>query len=182
MASFPNKPSKPEDESSKRLDREVRDMVATLTEKVNKLHSKTKVGESEPNNAVNYVGDDENGVSILTLAGTNTGATMRSNLDDKRSENLEVLGSGTYANSNCQAVNNSIMMHAKYTSEDPGIHISILEYDEYDEEEHGKGKGKHKEKKKEKQLEKTTDGEEWNYLCMCEHGDMIINLDSTRSK
>ena len=164
MASSPNKPSKSEDDSTKRLDREVRDLVSTLTDRLTKLHADTKVDSSIPDTKVDssipdtdvdYSEDDEHGIRILTLAGTNTGSTMRADLNDKLSDNSEL--PGAYANSNCQALNNSIMMNGSYTAEDPGIHIFVSEYDE---EEHGKGKGKHTEKKREKQLQKTSEEEE----------------------
>ncbi|KNA20364.1 hypothetical protein SOVF_053200 [Spinacia oleracea] len=131
----PNPPSN-EGEKHKQLDHEIREMVSSLTSRLNDLHQSHKPGGSGP-----HMGDeDENGVRIITIAGTNTGATMKRELldhhhkhhhhhhhhevfpDDDQPEGLD-----TYVNSNSQAVNNSIMLGASYTSNDPGVHMDITD-------------------------------------------------------
>ena len=81
--------------------------------------------------------DGELGASIITLAGTNTGATMKRDVLDHRpkvqgyhekfsADHYHSGGSSdAYVNSNFQAVNNSIMLDASYTSNDPGVHMEI---------------------------------------------------------
>ncbi|KAK6941549.1 hypothetical protein RJ641_026926 [Dillenia turbinata] len=73
--------------------------------------------------------EDENGVRIITLAGSNIGASMRGELDEKAGPHKVSLGEpdalGAYVNSNFQAVNNSIMLGGSYSSNDPGVHMDI---------------------------------------------------------
>ncbi|KAK3228223.1 hypothetical protein Dsin_008085 [Dipteronia sinensis] len=142
----------------KQFDREVRDMVHAITDRITDLQ---KPGSSQ--NLEDE--DDDHGVRIITLAGTNTGATMRSELDDKNTPLSGVsLGDhhqqqqqppeplATYVNSNFQAVNNSIMLGSKYDTNDPGVHLDIADFYEQhhghkpaDQKQHAK-KGKKKDK------------------------------------
>lgn len=116
----------------KQLDREIRDMVSSITNRVTDLH--------KSGSAHGHEEEDEHGMRIITLAGNNTGATMRSELDDhheKRKHGLghhqgvqngEPEGLSTYVNSNFQAINNSLMMGGSYTTNDPGVHLDISDF------------------------------------------------------
>uniref|UniRef100_A0A1J3EZ17 Uncharacterized protein n=2 Tax=Noccaea caerulescens TaxID=107243 RepID=A0A1J3EZ17_NOCCA len=75
---------------------------------------------------------EEDGIRVITLSGSNLGATMKTELDNnnhhgdsykKGDHELDFLT--TYVNSNFQAVNNSIMIGAKYETHDPGVHVEI---------------------------------------------------------
>ncbi|KAJ7015165.1 hypothetical protein NC653_004469 [Populus alba x Populus x berolinensis] len=134
---------------NKPLDREVRDMVNTMTRRiVDQFHKPS----ASLHNQESVADEDGHGIRIVTLAGTNTGASMRSELDDQKSNKLpdgvsfgDPEASGTYVNSNFQALNNSIMFGSNYSTNDPGVHMDIS--DTYDEhrglrpDKHGK-KGK----------------------------------------
>ncbi|KAL6179954.1 hypothetical protein ACLB2K_046625 [Fragaria x ananassa] len=142
------------------LDRELRGMVTSITNRVTDLH-KSRSGHGHED-------EDGHGASIITLAGNNTGATLRSELDDHHQDNPrkrgghhglqhggptgEPEGLSTYVNSNFQAINNSVMMGGSYTTNDPGVHLDIKEF--FEPHGHGKPekkgwKGKEKEKEKE---------------------------------
>ncbi|KAJ0265723.1 hypothetical protein HA466_0019640 [Hirschfeldia incana] len=74
---------------------------------------------------------EEDGIGVITLSGTNLGATMKTELDDNHVSNYkngghELESLTTFVNSNFQAVNNSIMMGAKYETHDPGVHLDIV--------------------------------------------------------
>ncbi|XP_058105120.1 uncharacterized protein LOC131248720 [Magnolia sinica] len=146
--------SKAEEDNQRRIDREIKDMVSTLTQRLTDLQSKSKqlLGDSS-----HIDGDDEHGIRVVTLAGNNTGATMRADLgellDGHGVDPHELLGA--YTNSNYQAVNNSIMMDGSYSAEDPGVHVFISDY----VEEHDQGMeelAKMKERKKKKGHSKST--------------------------
>lgn len=129
MASESVKPSQDSSaprEQHKQLNREIKDMVSAIT------HRFSDFPKSGSSNLQEDDQDDDHGVRIITLAGTNTGATMRSELDDKASpaDGFSVLGEpeaplNTYVNSNFQAINNSIMMGGSYATNDPGVHMDI---------------------------------------------------------
>ncbi|PON97688.1 hypothetical protein TorRG33x02_065980 [Trema orientale] len=140
----------------KQLDRDVREMVSAITSRLTNIH-KTSSGHGLDQSDQNDDGDDEKGVRIITLAGTNTGATLRGELDDKpaglNSGEPVLLGDSealrTYVNSNFQAVNNSIMMGGSYSTNDPGVHVEISDFIESQESkpEYRRGwKGKKKSK------------------------------------
>ncbi|KAJ4977632.1 hypothetical protein NE237_008412 [Protea cynaroides] len=144
-------------EIQKQLDREVRDMVSALTRRLFDLQhgNKTNSGTGQPrgNN------EDNDGPGVITLAGTNTGATMRTGSDEISQPYSLPLGEqemNAYVNSNFQAINNSLMMGGSYNSNDPGVHMDINDYidheldghEEVDEEEEEEQKHKHKHKKK----------------------------------
>ncbi|KAE8661996.1 putative Auxin-induced protein 5NG4 [Hibiscus syriacus] len=108
------------------LDKEIKDLVSAVTRRVCGIH---KPGSSQ--------GGDDNGVRIITLAGNNAGATMRSELDEKSSSPHGIsLGEpdtlSTYVNSNFQAVNNSIMLRSSYNTNDPGVHLDISDVAEHE--------------------------------------------------
>ncbi|XP_040987777.1 uncharacterized protein LOC121235494 [Juglans microcarpa x Juglans regia] len=146
------------DQKQKPVGRGVRRMVAALTDRFVDLQ---KSGSSNKEQ-----GDDQDdqGVRIVTLAGTNTGATLRSEMDEKASPPHGVsLGESedlrTYVNSNFQAINNSIMMGGSYNTHDPGVHVDILDYFDskgHKPDKHGK-KGKRKEKESSKSDQQTTE-------------------------
>ncbi|KAH8494703.1 hypothetical protein Peur_060608 [Populus x canadensis] len=145
MAPPEHKPTS-EGDKNKLLDREVRDMVDVITNRIAGLQSQESSAD-----------EDDHGIRIITLAGTNTGATMRSELDDQKGKKLpdgesfgEPEASGTYVNSNFQALNNSIMFGSHYNTNDPGVHMDISDTFEP----HGLKPGKHgkKGKKKDKGL------------------------------
>ncbi|KAJ8626254.1 hypothetical protein MRB53_019561 [Persea americana] len=140
--------SKSEEDNQRSFDREIRNMILTLTNRLTQLHSTTKHGSSH---RLQDDEIDESSIGIITLAGNNTGATMKADLRDKQDgrgtlpedqEMQETLG--TYANSNYQAVNNSIMLGGSHSSKDPGIHIVVSDYGEEVKEKH---KGKESKKK-----------------------------------
>ncbi|XP_010518746.1 PREDICTED: uncharacterized protein LOC104798386 [Tarenaya hassleriana] len=100
------------------FDRELRNMISALTQ----------MGADKPGSS-HLEDEDEHGVRVITLSGSNIGATMKTELDgdalgDSDSDgNLDFLS--TFVNSNFQAVNNSIMMGGKYETHDPGVHLDI---------------------------------------------------------
>lgn len=158
-----------EAEKQKPFDRGVREMVSAIT------HRFTDRQKSESSN-LQQAGDDkndddDNGVRIVTLAGTNTGATLRSEVDEKASLPHGVsLGDQpedltTYVNSNFQAINNSIMMGGSYNTNDPGVHVDILDYLDSKAGQkpgkHGK-KGKKKEKESSKSDQQVTEKSDWD--------------------
>ncbi|OMP02744.1 hypothetical protein COLO4_10851 [Corchorus olitorius] len=118
--SKPDNQSTGEGDKQKQLDKELKDMVSAITRRISGIH---KPGSSQ------HEGDDEHGLSVITLAGNNAGATMRSDLDEKSSPNGISLGEpdalSTYVNSNFQAVNNSIMLNSSYNTNDPGVHLDV---------------------------------------------------------
>ena len=145
MAPPEHKPTS-EGDKNKLPDREVRDMVDVITNRIAGLPNQESSAD-----------EDDHGIRIITLAGTNTGATMRSELDDHKGKKLsdgesfgEPEASGTYVNSNFQALNNSIMFGSQYSTNDPGVHMDISDTFEP----HGLKPGKHgkKGKKKDKGL------------------------------
>ncbi|GFS44549.1 hypothetical protein Acr_00g0091010 [Actinidia rufa] len=122
-------------------------------------------------------GHDHNGFRIITLTGSNTGAAMRGQLDDKywsssgHGENVDEADAlATYVNSNFQAINNSIMLGGTYSTNNPGVHMDmdmiISDYDHLekhphpDHHAHAHANAKHGKlnpKKKDKHTSKTSD-------------------------
>ncbi|XP_028764974.1 uncharacterized protein LOC114722992 [Neltuma alba] len=141
-----------EAEKHRQLDREIREMVSAITHRVTDLQKSSGSGSAQ-----NLEDEEDDGVRIITLAGNNTGATLRSELGEKSgqfhgSEEQDELD--TYVNSNFQAINNSMMMGGSYEANDPGVCLDISEFTgprSGHREKHGK-KAK-KEKKKEKEAE-----------------------------
>lgn len=144
----------------KPLDRQVRDMVSAITTRVGDLHK-----PHHHHHHSQQADEDEHGIRIITLAGTNTGATMRGDLDD--SATVPQVGDpeplGTYVNSNFQSVNNSIMLGSSYNTNDPGVHLDISDifqpHHPHKPDKHAKRLGKKKDKeafKSDQQTEHST--------------------------
>lgn len=121
----------------KQLDREIREMVSAITHRVTDFHNH-KSADAD---------DDDRGVRIITLAGNNNGATLRSELDQKSGQSLPggetESALSTYVNSNFQAINNSMMLGGSYEANDPGVHLDISDFTEPP---HRRDKPKNKEK------------------------------------
>lgn len=119
-----------EGDKQKSLDHEVRDLIFALT---NRLGSIQKPGGSSSTD------DEDQGVRIITLAGSNVGATMRGDMDGKTAapQGLtlpEQDDPPSYlVNSNFQAINNSIMLGGSYKTNDPGVHLDITDYVDHNE-------------------------------------------------
>uniref|UniRef100_A0A5B7CC70 Uncharacterized protein n=1 Tax=Davidia involucrata TaxID=16924 RepID=A0A5B7CC70_DAVIN len=144
-------PAVTQEEKQKQLDRDIREMISALSHRLGDLQKHS----SSHHDGDGDTEDDQGGVRIITLAGSNMGATMRSELDEIKPSGLDggLVGEheaslDTYVNSNFQSINNSIMMGGSYSTNDPGVHLDILEYQgegESHKHRHGK-KGKKKEK------------------------------------
>ncbi|KAF7803283.1 uncharacterized protein G2W53_042394 [Senna tora] len=145
-----------EAEKHKQLDREIREMVSAITHRVTDFHKSSGSGGS----GQNLEDDEDGGVRVVTLAGTNNGATLRSELDGKLGqsrEGVEAEALSTYVNSNFQAINNSMMLGGSYQANDPGVHLDVSEFTEPPQAGHrekGEKQGK-KGKKKEKENSKS---------------------------
>ncbi|CAH8321588.1 unnamed protein product [Eruca vesicaria subsp. sativa] len=101
------------------FEHDLKNMISSLTHM-----GADKAGPSQ------YGEEEEDGIGVITLSGTNLGATMKTELDDNHAHNYkngdhELDSLTTFVNSNFQAVNNSIMMGAKYETHDPGVHLDI---------------------------------------------------------
>jgi len=146
-------PSPSEGEKHRQLNKDIRDMVSGITHRATDFHKSGSTHRLEK--------DDERGLSMVTLAGNNNGATMRSELDDKsgtHSHGDEPEALSTYVNSNFQAINNSLMFGGSYHANDPGVHLDISDFStepHHKEERHGK-KGKKIEKKNSKAQESSS--------------------------
>ncbi|KAL9680289.1 hypothetical protein QQ045_018167 [Rhodiola kirilowii] len=173
-------------EKHKQLDHEIRDMIAALTKRLAELqhihksassasshghahgddssHHQHRIGNHDDDSShhqhrIGHHDDDHRGLRIITLAGSNQGATMHGELmDDKANTDdddpYEALG--TYVNSNFQAINNSIMMEGSYTTNDPGVHMDISDVIDHQHglhpgQKHGEGEKIGKKKKKDKE-------------------------------
>ncbi|MED6155076.1 hypothetical protein PIB30_002286 [Stylosanthes scabra] len=146
--------AKPSNQQS--LDREIREMVSAITNRVTDFH---KSGSTQNHHHSPTHDDDDRGVRIITLAGTNDGATLKGELDDKspgktsshhhhHDHDVEAEPLSTYVNSNFQAINNSMMIGGSFHANDPGVHLDISDFTEPippHHHKHGK-KGKKKEK------------------------------------
>ncbi|RDX96260.1 hypothetical protein CR513_21107, partial [Mucuna pruriens] len=124
----------------KHLDREIREMVSSMTQRVTDFH---KTGSTQ------HLGNnDEHDMRIITLAGTNDGATLRSQVDEKsgKSSDDEPETLSTFVNSNFQAVNNSIMLGGSYQANDPGVRLDITDHALHHMPEKQVKKGKKKDK------------------------------------
>ncbi|KAI9076836.1 hypothetical protein K1719_041140 [Acacia pycnantha] len=144
----------PEGEMHKQLDRDIiGEMVTSITSRVANFHKSGHYKEDD---------DDEDGARIITLAGTNDGATLKSKVDNNKpaaghhSGKPEEEELSTYVNSNFQAVNNSIMFSGSYQAHDPGVNVEISDFTE--PAGHHKA-GKHGKKKKKNEISKSDDGD-----------------------
>lgn len=161
----PNSTTQTQTQQQAPISHEIRNMVSTLTH---------HLSSSSSNNQ-----EQSHGNGIITLAGTNRGATMKSDMDHEVSDTHGVVFGdeqrlSAYTNSNYQSINNSIVLGGSYTAEDPGIHLVISDYleehehedDEDEDEDHEKNakkeskkKKKEKKGKKEKKKESSSDDE-----------------------
>ncbi|ESQ38462.1 hypothetical protein EUTSA_v10029291mg [Eutrema salsugineum] len=99
------------------FDHELKNMISSLTNM-----GSEKAGPSRYEEKAN----EEDGIRVITLSGSNLGATMKTELGDNHGDNNRELDFlSTFVNSNFQAVNNSIMMEANYETNDPGVHLDI---------------------------------------------------------
>ncbi|KAI3981141.1 hypothetical protein MKX01_032281 [Papaver californicum] len=140
----------------RQLDREVRDMLSTLTNRLTDLHSNNNKS-SDHHQSIHVGGggedEEEHGVRIITLAGTNMGATMKAESSDDQKSSYGISPTTfdneamtAYANSNFQAINNSIMLGGSYKCNDPGVHMETSDYlEENHRHKHQNKKGKTKE-------------------------------------
>ncbi|GMH13879.1 hypothetical protein Nepgr_015720 [Nepenthes gracilis] len=130
-------PDHPSTEELTKLDQEIKEMMSALNSRLAELQGVQKPGSSSSKSE----DADESGIRIITIAGTNTGATMHGELGD-RDDASDNEGSGTYVNSNFQAVNNSIMLGASYTGKDPGVRVDISDVSQHlQDKAAGGGKG-----------------------------------------
>ncbi|KAL7602883.1 hypothetical protein Lser_V15G18989 [Lactuca serriola] len=133
-------PESGEKQQKQQLDREIRDMMNVLTRRLAHLHKKPneREGASNIHDHDKEEEDANGGFGIITMAGSNEGATMRGELDLMSMENHK-LGTTqhndesftpltTYLNGNFQGVNNSIMVGGSYSTNDPGIHLDVDEH------------------------------------------------------
>lgn len=136
----------------KQLDKDIREMVTSITSRVTNFHKSGHYKEDE---------DEDDGVRIITLAGTNDGATLKSEVDNKmaghHSTKPEDEPLSTYVNSNFQAVNNSIMFSGSYQANDPGVNVEIVDFIE-PASHHKAGKHDKKGKKKKEKEGHKSDG------------------------
>lgn len=129
------------------LDRETRDMISAINRRLQPLHKLHRGGDASHNDDDDET-DDDHGVRVITLAGSNVGATMRSELDgldgdvDDGSEDDPF---SALVNSNFQAINNSLMIDGSYSTNDPGVHLEICDKREAKMEEVKQKRGKKKE-------------------------------------
>lgn len=126
-------------------DNEIKNMISDLAKRLGSLknvHNKAALGDSSQSD------DDDHGTRIITLAGTNVGASIRGEMEEKvgiegdTKEENEAMK--TYVNSNFQSLNNSIMLGGSYCTSDPGVHLDIsdnMEHHEVLPRGHGKKKG-----------------------------------------
>ncbi|CAI9299205.1 unnamed protein product [Lactuca saligna] len=149
-----------EKQQKQNLDREIRDMINALTRRLAHLHKKPSEGGSASNvhDHDQEEKDANGGFGIITMAGSNEGATMRGELDLMSMENQK-LGMKqdneeslppltTCLNGNFQGVNNSIMVGGSYSTNDPGIHLNVDDHYEQHKGEFGPRKYGKKGKKK----------------------------------
>lgn len=111
-----------EGDKHKHLDREIREMVSAITHRVTDFHKAGSTHHLEK--------EHEDDTRIITLTGTNDGATLRSELDEKsgKTSHGESEELSTFVNSNFQAINNSIMFGGSYQANDPGVHLDISDF------------------------------------------------------
>ncbi|KZV49045.1 hypothetical protein F511_10996 [Dorcoceras hygrometricum] len=116
---------------SQSFEQEIRGMISSLESHLSKIqHTNKKGGESSTEKKEEI----ENGVGIITLTGSNVGATMRRGSDGVEENPVPQDGEGeeltAFVNGNFQAINNSIMLDGSYSTNDPGVHLKIIDYDE----------------------------------------------------
>ncbi|ERN08150.1 uncharacterized protein LOC110007460 [Amborella trichopoda] len=123
MFSNPTKTQKPNpssEDTQKRLEREIRDIVSVLTHRLLDFPASSM---------------DDPAAGIITLAGCNTGASLKADIDGLNANHFGLSSDGeevmrACANSNFQAVNNSIMFGASCSAKNPGVHMVITTLDD----------------------------------------------------
>ncbi|XP_074581320.1 uncharacterized protein LOC141837847 [Curcuma longa] len=81
------------------------------------------------------------GAGLVMLTGENTGAVTKADgrllqqlaVDTQGEMRADEASLSAFANSNYQAVNNSVVVGGRCAVEDPGVHIEILENDDDDD-------------------------------------------------
>ncbi|MQM06348.1 hypothetical protein Taro_039174 [Colocasia esculenta] len=118
-----NNPTAQEVHNQQLLEGEIRSMISKLTGHLTNLSCRAASGAGGE-------GADGGGMRVVTLAGTNKGATMEGR--DMGDAHGMIHGDdgqlSAFANSNYQAVNNSILLEGSCTAEDPGVHLVITEH------------------------------------------------------
>ncbi|CAL9175957.1 unnamed protein product [Musa hybrid cultivar] len=108
------------------MQHEVRDMISTLTNRLMALGRSTARSEAKSQEAGDAA---DHGLRVVTLAGDNKGASMKADMEELMDTHGGVYdddsGMCTHANSNFQAVNNSIVLGGSCSAEDPGVHLSM---------------------------------------------------------
>ncbi|KAM3357842.1 hypothetical protein P3S68_020773 [Capsicum galapagoense] len=119
-------------EKQKQADSDIKDMISSLTKRLADLQRVHKAAAGDSGQNLQGEDEDDHVTRIITLAGTNVGASMRGEMDEKAG--IEGLSPGehealnTYVNSNFQSINNSIMLGGSYCTNDPGVHLDISDY------------------------------------------------------
>ncbi|XP_057463814.1 uncharacterized protein LOC130753649 [Actinidia eriantha] len=151
------------------LDNEIREMTSALAHRLADLQRHVHM-EQTPSTQLQQ-DHDHDGFRIITLTGSNTGAAMRGQLDDKYWSSSghgehgdEANALATYVNSNFQAINNSVMLGGTYSTNDPGVRLdmdmTISDHDHLQQHPHSHPHMKHGKlnpKKKDKHTSRTTD-------------------------
>ena len=111
-------------EEQQQQEHEIRDMISALAHHLTSL--------ANPSAAASSAGEN-NGVKIITLAGENRGATMKSQhceaTDTSGVMYTDKKTMSAIMNSNYQAVNNSIMLKGRCIAEDAGVHVIVSDHD-----------------------------------------------------
>ncbi|KAJ8506078.1 hypothetical protein OPV22_006964 [Ensete ventricosum] len=111
------------------MQQEVRDMISTLTNRLMLLGRSTARSDAKSQEEAGDAADP--GLRVITLAGDNKGASMKADMEDLMDTDGGVYdddsGMCTHANSNFQAVNNSILLGGSCSAEDPGKASSLRE-------------------------------------------------------
>ncbi|CAL9159573.1 unnamed protein product [Musa hybrid cultivar] len=114
------------DNHQRNMQHEVRDMISTLTNRLMALGRSTARSEAKSQEAGDAA---DHGLRVVTLAGDNKGASMKADMEELMDTHGGVYdddsGMCTHANSNFQAVNNSIVLGGSCSAEDPGVHLSM---------------------------------------------------------
>ncbi|KAJ9550247.1 hypothetical protein OSB04_014292 [Centaurea solstitialis] len=141
----------------KHVDREIGDMISALTRRLAHLQKKPMDGANQQEETEEVENEHGAGVGIITMAGTNEGATMRGEIMGMgQDDNYKALGVKqdpsspftSYLNNNVQSINNSIMVGGSYSANDPGIHLDVDDDDYQEDPTSWYGKKKKKNKKK----------------------------------
>ncbi|XP_031498300.1 uncharacterized protein LOC116262901 [Nymphaea colorata] len=153
------------EESHRGMEHEIKELIHHLTGRLSDLHNHHPSKSHHPSQQQHHGGhgDDHDpaGLKVIALTGNNNGASMKAGRDEVADTRVSSPADGeavaAYANSNFQAVNNSVVVGGSCTANDPGIHLDIpietLE-PEWQHEEYMKMKKKDKKQKKKDKKEK----------------------------